>query len=226
MDVVYILRAWYDNCLELRYSLRSLENIEHWKVFIIGYKPDWITNVVHIPAEDPYEIKSLNALHKINIACKDERVSDDFILMNDDFYIKDKTEIKYFHQWTMHNQLCERRARWNNWTYVNKLHLTYCLFPGWNDFSIHCPIVYNKDKFLKLQEHYDMTQGYLLRNLYCNHYWIKWEKIEDCKVRNLAEMPKEFPTFFSNLDSLIITDEFKEALNNLFPNASKYENRK
>jgi hypothetical protein len=93
MDVVYILREWYSDCLELRYSLRSLENIEHWKVFFIWWCPWWAKNIVHIKAADPYQVKSLNALHKIKIACSDERISDDFILMNDDFYITRPTNI-------------------------------------------------------------------------------------------------------------------------------------
>jgi len=223
MDVVYILREWSDNCLELRYSLRSLKNTIHWKVFIIGYKPNWVENIIHIEAEDPYEIKSLNALHKINIACKDDRISNDFVLMNDDFYITEPTEIKYYYQWTMWNHYLEKKGRWLNWTYVNNLYKTFRLFENWLDFSLHAPIIYNKDKFLELQEYYDMKQWYLLRNLYCNHYEIEWEYLEDCKIKDVNNIPKELPTFISNIDCLIVSEEFKEFLNNLFPNTSKYE---
>jgi len=224
MDIVYILKEWSDNCLELRYSLRSLKNVNHWKVFIIGYKPDWVKNIVHIKADDPYEIKSLNALHKINIACKDKRVSDDFVLMNDDFYITKPTEIKYYNQWTMWTHLLEKRGRWLKWNYVNNLYKTFRLFERWLDFSLHAPIIYNKDKFLELQECYDMKQWYLLRNLYCNHYWIKGEYMKDCKIKNINDIPKELPTFISNLDCLIISEEFKSILNTLFPKNGKYEN--
>jgi hypothetical protein len=226
MDIVYIFREWSENCLELRYSLRSLKNIKHWKVFIIGYKPKWIKNIIHIDAEDPYIIKSLNALHKINIACNDDRISDDFILMNDDFYITEPTEVKYYYQGTMENHLIDKRNRSLHWSYVRNLTKTYTLFQKWMDFSLHAPIIYNKKKFLELQEYYDMKEWYLLRNLYCNHYKIEWEYLEDCKIREIKDIPKILPTFLSNMDNLINTEEFKEFLNNLFPKASKYESNK
>lgn len=223
MDIVYILKEWSANCLELRYSLRSLKNISHWKIFIIGYKPNWVKNITHIKAEDPYKVKSLNALHKINIACKDKRISDDFVLMNDDFYITEPTEIKYYYQWTMGNHYLEKKDRWLNWTYVKNLYKTFRLFPNGWDFSLHAPIIYNKEKFLELQEHYDMSQWYLLRNLYCNHYWIEWEYLEDCKIKDANNLPVVLPTFISNVECLIVSEEFQEFLYNLFPASSKYE---
>ena len=224
MDIVYILKSWYDNCLELRYSLRSLENIKHWKVFIIWYKPEWINNVIHIKAEDPFEVKALNALHKITIACEDDRVSNDFILMNDDFYITKPTEIKYYHQGLIKEHLLRRTGQ--NSAYANNLYKTFRLFPKWNDYSLHYPIVYNKYKFLEMCEIYNMEQGYLLRNLYCNHFKVWWEQAKDYKILDATSLPKETPTFISNIDCLIVSDEFKNYLNKLFPNQSKYENNK
>jgi len=226
MDIVYILREWADNCLELRYSLRSLKNIEHDKVYIIWYKPEWVENVIHISAEDPYKIKSLNALHKINIACNYKNISDDFILMNDDFYITKETEIKYYNQWSIMDHYLEKRDRLQRGSYINNLYKTFQLFPRWKDFSLHTPIVYNKVKFLALQTKYDMTQWYLLRNLYCNHYWIVWEYLKDFKIRNLEEIPEELPTFLSNLDCLIVSEEFKALLESLFPDQWRYESKK
>jgi len=223
-DVVYILRAWYDNCMELRYSIRSLENINHWKVYIIWYKPLWLRNAIHIQAEDPYTVKSMNALHKIKIACKDKRISKDFILMNDDFYITRPTSIKHYNQWTIKAHIKEKRERIWVSNYVMWLMQTEKMFPWWLDFSIHCPMVYNKKKFLWLCEEYDMNQWYLLRNLYGNHYWIKWEQIKDYKIRNLAELPTgKIPKFISNCDWLIVNSKFREFLDKLFPEPSKYE---
>jgi hypothetical protein len=87
MDIVYIYRHSRDDGRELRYSLRSLSNVPHGKVFIIGDKPKWTKGIVHVPASDPHGLKALNALHKITVACRDPRVSEDFVLMNDDFYV-------------------------------------------------------------------------------------------------------------------------------------------
>lgn len=225
MDIVYILRPWYDNCLELRFSLRSLANIKHDKVFIVGYKPEWCENVIHIPAEDPYSVKSLNALHKITIACEDKRISDDFILMNDDFYICKPTEIKYYNQWTIEEHLQDKINRLWNSKYIQNIRKTLNIFPEWLDFSLHIPIIYNKEKFLKLWDKYDKNEWYLLRNLYCNEYWVKSEYRQDYKIRNLKELVKDDQTFISNDDALIVNEEFREYLYNKFPNVSKYEHQ-
>ena len=224
MDVVYILRPWYDNCMELRYSIRSLQNIKHGNIYIIWYKPIWAKNIIHIPANDPFTVKALNALHKIKIACNDERISDDFILMNDDFYITKPTEVKYYHQGTIKEHLNRRVARvWTN-NYIEWIRKTLKLFPEWLDYSIHYPIIYNKEKFLNLFEEYNMDQWLLLRNLYCNHYWVQWEQAKDYKIRNLGELPKgKIPTFISNDDWLIVNEVFRGFLNKLFPKPSKYE---
>ena len=50
-DVVIIHREndWAD---ELPYALRSLKNLPHRKLWIVGHKPDWVTNVEHVPVAD------------------------------------------------------------------------------------------------------------------------------------------------------------------------------
>lgn len=224
-DVVYILRQSELNNLELLFSLRSLKNIEYWKIYIVWYLPKWCQNVIHIPAVDPYNIKSLNALHKIKIACNDERISDDFILMNDDFYITKPTEIKYYHRGTIKQHIEDKKWRLWNSNYIQNLEKTFKLFPDWLDFSLHIPFIYNKQKFLELCENYDMKQGYLLRNLYANHYWIEWEYMEDCKVNNMQDLMKikqEIPLLISSNDSFF-QKSFILFLKQIFPEKSQYE---
>ena len=98
-DIVYILRTdprFYKND-DIKYSLRSLDkNFKgKGKVFIVGGRPNWINvnTVTHIYAEDKERNKLVNAIHKILIACKDKRISEDFILlMNDDFLFLKETK--------------------------------------------------------------------------------------------------------------------------------------
>ena len=88
MDALYVLgnSSEYDN-LELRLSLRSLERNAKGleSVFIVGEKPRWIKNVVHIPVDDVYTREN-NVFRKILTACKLD-ISKNFFFMNDDFYI-------------------------------------------------------------------------------------------------------------------------------------------
>ena len=91
LDVVYPLAAMAKgpDDFELRYSLRSLEP-QSWvgTVFIIGHKPAWLKNAVHIPFADQWNLnfKDKNIIKKMLRACTDERISDPFIANSDDQY--------------------------------------------------------------------------------------------------------------------------------------------
>jgi hypothetical protein len=221
MDIVYILKSNWDD-RELKYSLRSLKNLIFDNIFIVWDCPRWLKNINHIKADDPYKVKSLNALHKIKIACLDKRISDDFILMNDDFYILKQTEIKYWNRWTIKEHLAYREEKKQTESkYTQNLLKTLELFPNWYDFSLHLPIIYNKQKFLDMCDCYDMTQWYLLRNLYCNHYWIIWEIREDVKCYDKLEV-KEWQDFLSS-DDWIINDDFFKYMDSILWEKSKYE---
>ncbi len=70
-----------------------------------------------------------------------------------------------------------------------------------------------------------MKQGYLLRNLYANHYWIEWEYMEDCKINNMQDLMKikqEIPLFISSNDSFF-QKSFILFLKQIFPEKSQYE---
>ena len=88
MDVVYICRQGPNE--ELRYSLRSLVNIEHDRVWVFGGAPAWFTGK-HVPVPQS-GVKQANAKMNLLAACLHPRVSDPFLLMNDDFYIIAPTE--------------------------------------------------------------------------------------------------------------------------------------
>jgi len=226
MDIVYILKETKDCNNELLFSLRSLKNIPHRSVFIIWHKPEWVKNIVHIPASDPYEIKSLNALHKIQIACNDERISSDFVFMNDDFYLlKPIKKIDYFNRGSIKEHIEYRESlNQKKWAYYTNLKKTHDLFPDWKDFSLHCPIIYNKTKFLKMCGEYDMSQWYLLRNLYCNYCWISSEFMRDCKAYEWDEFKvSEEQIFLSSDDKILKKDSFKKFINEKFNTVCKYE---
>lgn len=85
MDIVYINRPGDDN-EELRYSLRSLSNIPHDRVWVFGDGPVWLRNVelVKLPRKTD---KQVSALENLIAACQHPEVSDPFLIMNDDFFI-------------------------------------------------------------------------------------------------------------------------------------------
>jgi len=85
MDAVYVCRDGGNP--ELRYSLRTLANVEHDRVWIFGGAPDWIdfTEVTHqkrMQGGSPYS----STRGHIGAACNTAEVSDPFMLWDDDFY--------------------------------------------------------------------------------------------------------------------------------------------
>ena len=80
IDIVYIVHPGDEN-QELRYSLRSLENLPHGDVWMFG-GPAWVKNVRRVDFEDRGKWASLTSAMRI-AAERLER----FVLFNDDFYV-------------------------------------------------------------------------------------------------------------------------------------------
>lgn len=94
MDILYVVgkgSMWHDN--ELRFSLRSIakygRNVD--RVFLVGYKPDFVSDEVHyLPCDDPYERAHKNILHKVLYAIENTDIAPHFLVSSDDhFYIRD-----------------------------------------------------------------------------------------------------------------------------------------
>ena len=86
MDIVFVVRPGESNEV-LRYSLRSLVNLPHRQVYISGYCPSWVKNVIYIATDQEGNDDLDNSNHNLICAAIREDLSDNFILMNDDFFI-------------------------------------------------------------------------------------------------------------------------------------------
>lgn len=94
MNILYVVGTgskWSNN--ELRFSLRSIakygQNID--RVFIVGNKPDFVSNEVgYLPCDDPYGAKHKNIHYKMRNAIRELPLGDHFLISSDDhFYIQD-----------------------------------------------------------------------------------------------------------------------------------------
>ena len=240
MDVVYpVIKASLNN-IELLYSLRSLEKIEHWKVFIIGHKPDWVVNVEHIPFEDNKD-KYQNLREKFKIITEINNLSDNFIYMNDDFYFIKKQKILNYHIWTIWEQLkYEDIKRRDKEESIYQKWLKYVRDLFWEDamsFEAHTPMIMNKNKLKDLIKKYPDYIPSSLRTLYWNEYLLKskWliapnykdylEKCTDCKCYDLKKLHIiKNQKLLSSQNSLSKLKEFKIFMDWLFPDESIYEN--
>lgn len=228
MDIVYILgkgSVWKDN--EIRYSLRSIG--KHLRgfdlVFVVGELPRFLTNVIHIPCEDVYKGNDLrrnyNIKEKVLAACRDERVSGDFLFFNDDHFLLrglDVSEVRYWSDGGWDEPILRAGVAYKrvlvNTVPFSKYH-----------FDIHTPIVYNKKRFIERMD-VDWSKEYAVKSLYCGNDFDP-EFMKDMKVnaRLTVESWKKLVTdrlFFSIGDAAVCWD-FKQFMNELYPDKSKYE---
>jgi hypothetical protein len=111
VDVVYLCRAGENE--ELRYSLRSLANLPHERVWIFGGKPEWVTGVELVPT-DQRGAKYKVTTRAMRAACEHPDVSDPFILFNDDFYVaRPVSEVPVLHRGLVADVLADYRRRWH-----------------------------------------------------------------------------------------------------------------
>ena len=85
-DVVYFVKESKTN-EELRYSLRSLKNFPHRKVWFYGGCPEGLKPDHHVYVEQDQANKWLNINKSIKEAVHNPDITDDFWLFNDDFFI-------------------------------------------------------------------------------------------------------------------------------------------
>lgn len=226
MDIVYSLSDIVSG--QLVYSLRSLQNIPHGRVFFVGGKPMWAKNIIHIPTEQ-YNTKWKNVPRNLIEVCKDQRVSEDFIYMNDDFFILEmvrdpKRELNLYNGTVReHLDRIQRRT-----PYIDGMEQTCELLKelGKEDplnYELHIPCVFNKDNFIKMFDIYGVKDIDVLhyRSLYGNLYRTGGKDAMDVKITNRSgfkEKPGEFLSC-SN-DGFQLLEKF---LDHRFPNQCPYE---
>lgn len=234
MDIVYTLgigSEWDNN--ELRYSLRSIEKYlsGYDKVFIVGECPDWLTNVIHIPFNESGHA-SKNILDKILLACNDERVSNDFMFFNDDFFLIAPVKTNGY-PFFFQNQLPKENKNPDNYYYEYLVNTHAELkkrgLPVFN-FDVHHPIIYNKQKFKEILAEYDFSKKLVIKSIYCNHLRIQGKFIGDMKIKgaikihNIVTILKNRHIFSTG--NACLTDpnsDLPNYIKNQYPIPSKFE---
>lgn len=227
ISVVYTLgksSMWSNN--ELRYSLRSIDN--HLKgyghVWIIGEKPDWLTNVNHKPATDHKNaVPDFNIMSKLVGAVIEPEISDTFLFMNDDHYLLQDVQADqypYYYQGTIGQHVKKR----GHDGYGRRCENTEKSLKARNlptkYFDVHYPILYQKDLFMKnvFRKYGNEKDGMILKSLYANALHIEGTEIKDCKVPHLPlnDLPcfSTYPT---------VSRKAQQFLREKFPEKSKFE---
>lgn len=235
MDVVWICRNGPNE--ELRYSIRSVvANMPHNNILVVGGKPDWYAgpfiSVETFWGSRKSTNKYANAKNNIQHIVNNKKVSDEFIFMNDDFYVMQPVDrLQYYHGGHFSNKLKLFKQYAPNASYARMLSRTQSVLNGLKikdplDYALHIPFLYHKKKLAKVLP-YDGS----IRTLYGNIHNVGGTQIEDVKVhptRNKEWSPKPFDyincetPFLSTADSAF-NEVKKNLLDKVFTEPSRYE---
>ncbi len=225
MDLVYICRAGENE--ELRYSIRSAEkNLKFDNLWIVGDAPDWYTgNLIKV---DPVGTKYIVARKNLKTLANSDQISEDFILMNDDFFIMQPMDtVSIWHGGRLDEKIKYRKVIASNSSYTNLLSETYTVLRRQGhrsalDYELHTPLPMTREGLRNV-----LGYGGLWRSLYGNLSGIGGEQHEDVKLYHPASILykeiKDIETtpYLSSDDASFAILSYE--LNKRFPEPSSYE---
>lgn len=230
-DVVYMLRdggrlADYE---ELRYSLRSLRNLPHRRVWIFGGRPDWLAGNVHHVHVTQGRIKHNNTgLVMTSMAYNGEHISKEFYLFHDDFFITSPIpEVRrlYRSSWKdwLPSQSYPRAMRTQRLLGEFGKRTTLC-------YELHLPMVINTEAYRSMVFQIEAVHGANVlcnvqkRSLYGNWVGYGGDQYPDPKVRIRDRDAITFPSpYVSTSDTAFSNYRVGGYLRQMFPDPSPYE---
>ena len=247
-DLVYILKESDDN-QDLKMSLRSIEKFCSFrKIWIVGYKPSWLKNVEYIHTEQKLHSKWKNSCLNWKTACECKDISDNFILMNDDFiairpiydwedslnvclgYISDEAK-----RWKMRS----KRSRWQEGFIHAEDLLQKCMIRTDYNYESHLPMMVNKKNYLKFIEtrpikNFMMESGVLhkrtlYKNMFKDNNLPAPHKIKDVKISAGYDLTDAYfkENWISVFDDVIGNymkfPKLNKFLDAMFPEKSNFE---
>lgn len=204
---------------ELRYCLRSLKNLPHRNVFICGDRPDFISDkVIFLPNKTRARTAQLDCEMNLRLALEDERLSENFIYMNDDFFIMKKlTKLPNYFNGTI-RELIRSRPENKFMRYNQSLKDTAKFLNSFTNplsYELHAPMVMNKLDRLEISNDIlpILLTGKILlpRSIYGNIFCDINEFKKDVKLYSINDQPPktEFLSTIEHSFSGIVGDYIK-----------------
>ena len=227
-DIVYLLREGEND--ELRYSLRSVEqNFPHDRIIFYGGKPDHIEPDEYIHIEQNQPTAQWNTRMMLELACKNNNISEDFWLFNDDFFVMQKiTDLRPRHQGRIIDHINEVETLHGMPTPYTELlrHQLATIKKFMNpenalDYALHMPMLINRKKALLTLQTFPNEP--MFRSLYGNHRQLGGIEVRDCKFGTIRE-PKTMQTeFLSTSDEAFRGADVGQYIREQFKEPSRWE---
>jgi hypothetical protein len=222
-DIVYVVRAGERN-EELRYSIRSLRNLPHGKVWIAGYCPKWLGNDIGVIKTQTRPGGHVSAKANLRAACEHPEVSESFVYMNDDFFIMQPHEtLPVMHRGSLADAAKNDRMASSYQRAMGKT-LAILEKQGIKDslmYELHGPMTVTKAGMLEALAlcNYPMIQE---RTIFGNMQGVGGEKRHNHKVRRQDRGWSSWP-FISTNDNTFRTLPVGEYIRSKFSEASPFE---
>ncbi len=253
VDVVYVLgkgSTWGDN--EIRFSIRSFHKYfrDLRNVVVVGERPYFLSGVVHIPYPDRDGVnKDARMMLKILAACKDDRVSENFVLCTDDTLLLTPLSFSDFTGWhegpilynaevdlrdhkkAVKNEQVQTPSDWFQFVYNTGMELQKRGLPDNNYDKAHSPQPINKAEFISILSEWDMINNhYTISNIYNNSSKIfQGRRISGKNLKvyghaNLSQLDDlASEKICMNYNDRALNDDFKTWLYKSLPDPSPFE---
>lgn len=227
-DIVYILKEDVE-ANELRYSLRSVsKNFPYRKIWFYGGKPEGLEPDEYVEYRQrgimPWE-KVIDTIYQVS---KNNKITEDLWLFNDDFYIMQPVEdMPNYYDKTLFRRIqqIEKTRKGNRSLYSQQLRRTRDSLQGegyrTTNYEVHLPMLINRKKAKALIEKY--PKMVMFRSTYGNVYSIGGEQHNDVKIINPVVKPQEDCDFLSTSDGDLSNTEVGRFIMAKFPEPCRYE---
>ena len=222
-DIVYFIKESANN-EELRYSLRSLKNFPHNKVWIYGYCPKWVKPDHYVRVVQDQDNKWQNVNKMLRLACNNPKITDSFWLFNDDFFIMKPVKNPTNHyNGDLYKRIVRLEDNYGKITEYSQLLRDCCkelesLGCDTKNYTLHVPMLFNRKKALEV---FSLTEFPGFRSLYANYFKIGGNQMRDVKITSKTKEYKD--GIYLSTDERSFDGEVGKQIRSIFPNKCKYE---
>ena len=226
-DIIYILKKDIDP-YELIYSLRSIEaNFPHRKVWFVGGQPSGLVPDARIEHQQSGSNKWELIRSSMYEVARNEDVTSDFFLFNDDFFVMQPVKGKWmnFACGTLTDRVNQFAAE-NPWlspyarTLFKAREELKTLGCGEVNYDVHLPMLFNKDTVIQAIRQCSSPQ---MRSVYGNITKSPCKDRKDVKIGDLTTIPLESCDFLSTNEMSFKHGQVGFFIRERFPTPSRFE---
>lgn len=232
LDIIYLLKdsAYND---ELKYSLRSVEqNFPHRKVFFYGGKPTGLVPDEQVILRQRETTKYDRVRTMLQKVCEDDRITKDFVLFNDDFFVMKPVKLLSPYYYETLEWLCDQidSKRKTPSPYTERLKDTAMMLKRFIaleqsplNFELHIPMIFNREQLSTVLRWTNLNG---VRSIYGNIFYTPPDNLPsshpDVKIIGTNLVPANMD-FLSTTENSFGNGAVGRLIRETFPNKSRFE---